>query len=391
VISRCGRLRFTAIAATVVLLVAHSDHLAAITVPPPVTQPQPLARWVAGYYVGYQRDLYPEEAIDFSLLTHIIVGRVVPTATGGLVTNFDIDDMNGPAMARRVSARAHAANRPAILMVGGAGARNRFVSAASDANRAAFVSTLLGTMDALGYDGLDIDWEPIRPEDEAQLLALLRALRAARPAMLLTLPVEWRGRSYVAGSSRWLAEAAALVDRINIMSYGMAGRWPGWLSWHSSALAGYTAQHPSSVEVSVRAYIGDGVPAAKLGVGIGFYGTCWRGVTAPGQSIANATVVAADNTMSYTNIMNGYFAAAARLWDERAAAPYLSFQAPTGAAGCTYISYEDAQSIEAKAVFARRQGLGGTIIWTIAQGHDRNAPAERRDALLRVTREAFAK
>jgi chitinase len=386
-------LRAAAALAMAALLSAGCGNPGSITDPepePPVT-PTPPARWVAGYYAGYQRNLYPEESIDFSLLTHIIVGRVVPTPAGGLVTNFDIDDVNGPAMARRVSARARAAGRPAILMVGGAGARSAFISAASGANRAAFVGALLGTMDALGYDGLDIDWEPITPDDQAPLLALLRALRTARPAMLLTLPVEWRGAAYPAGSNPWLLEAAAIVDRINIMSYGMAGQWPGWLSWHSSALGGHAAQHPTSVEVSVRAYLGDGVPAAKLGVGIGFYGTCWRGVTAPGQSIANATVVAGDNTMSYTNIMNGYFTPAARRWDEAAASPFLGFDAPTGAAGCTYISYEDAQSIDAKADFARAQGLGGTIIWTIGQGHDRNASAPQRDALLRATWIAFTK
>jgi chitinase len=388
---------FTAAVTAATITTTACGGAAAVSAPPGPPEPPEVppaaspARWVAGYYVGYQRHLYPVEDIDFSLLTHIIVGRVVPTAAGGLVTSFDIDGVNGPAMARSVTARARAAGRPAILMVGGAGARSAFVAAASSANRAAFVDTLIATVDALGFNGLDIDWEPIRPEDEAPLLALFRALRSARPKLLLTMPVEWRSASYAAGSSPWLAEAATLIDRVNIMTYGMAGRWPGWLSWHSSALSGAAAQHPSSVESNVRAYLGDGVPAAKLGIGIGFYGTCWRGVTGPRQPATSAAVVAADNTMSHARIMAAYHTGDAYRWDDEAAAPYLSFDAPTGPAGCTYVSYEDSRSIAEKAEFARAEGLGGAIIWTVAQGHAANAAPAERDVLLRTAWTAFSR
>src|SRR5690349_11590096 len=63
------------------------------TPPPPAT-----GRWVSGYYVGYQRSLYPEQSLDFTYMTHVIVGRIRPTSSGGLITNFDLDDVNGPAM-----------------------------------------------------------------------------------------------------------------------------------------------------------------------------------------------------------------------------------------------------------------------------------------------------
>ncbi|HEY0038682.1 MAG TPA: fibronectin type III domain-containing protein, partial [Longimicrobium sp.] len=96
--------------------------------PPPSGTP---GRWVSGYYVGYQRSLYPVAEVDFSLMTHIIVGRIVPTSTGGVLTHFDINDVEGPAMARALSTRAHEAGKKAILMLGGAGTHAQFVSAAS--------------------------------------------------------------------------------------------------------------------------------------------------------------------------------------------------------------------------------------------------------------------
>lgn len=361
---------------------------------PVVEAPHP-PRWVSGYYVGYQRALYPEETLDFSNLTHIIVGRIVPAPHGGVIANFDIDDARGPAMAAAVASRAHKAGRAAILMLGGSGTREAFIEAASDANRATFVANLLATMDRLGYDGIDVDWEPLRSTDAAPALELLRALRRARPAMLLTMPVAWADANAPLSVGSWYHTAAALLDQVNVMTYAMAGPWSGWESWHSSALTDHAAAHPSSVESSIRAYLNAGVPAAKLGVGVGSFGACWRGITAPRQSLARASWIAGDNTMSYATIMSSYYAANARRWDDRAKAPYLTFAAPAGPAGCTFISFEDEQSIAEKGMLVDRLGLGGAIVWTIGEGHvgaaQGNARAGGSDPLLRATYRAILK
>jgi chitinase len=40
-------------------------------------------------------------------------------------------------------------------------------------------------------------------------------------------------------------------------------------------------------------------------------------------------------------------------------------------------------------VYARSQGLGGAIIWTISQGHIPTLPAGQRDPLLDAIRTSF--
>lgn len=350
-----------------------------------VTPPPPLpngGRWVTAYYAGYQRALYPEAAVDFQHLTHLVVSRIVPTSSGGLVTNFDIDPVAGPAMARDLTSRAHAAGRKAILMVGGAGTHDAWVGAASAANRATFIANLLRTMDSYGFDGLDLDWEPIQDTDQPAVLALLQALRTARPAMLLTIPVGWVSVNFPGVIGSWYAQIAPLVDQMNVMTYGMAGPWPGWVSWHSSALFDEAGNRPSSVASSLARYVAVGVPRGKLGGGIAFSGSCWRGVSAPRQSITSASLVAGDNTMSYTNIMQSYYATSARQWDGAAQAPWLGFALPTGPAGCTFISYEDTQSIGAKGTWLKSAGYGGAIIWTVNQGYLPWAASGSRDPLL---------
>jgi chitinase len=343
--------------------------------------------WVTGYYVGYQRNLYPIDEVDFSVVTHLAVGRLIPNADGTLTTHFDIDATNGPIWARNVATIARANGAKAILMVGGASAHAGWVGAASPANRANFVSNLLAVMDDLGYDGLDLDWEPLPVSDQADFYALAHALRAARPEMLLTVPLGWINWNFATPVDTFYGTLTPLFDQINVMTYDMAGGWEGWQSWHSSALSGATGNRPTSVETSIEYYRQAGVPRARLGIGIPFYGTCWQNVSSPG--LHGGTVVASDNTLSYTNIVNQYFSAAPREWDATAQMPWRGSSSRFGPAQCNFLSYDDEESIAAKGHFVRQHGLGGTIIWTISQGHLPDRPPGERDPLLQAVKASF--
>lgn len=343
--------------------------------------------WVGGYIVGYQRAMYPVGEVDFSTVTHLMVGRLTPNANGTVNRHFDIDDTNGPIWAQQASVAAHAGGAKAILMVGGAGEYAGFVGAASPANRATFVANLIDAMDDLGYDGLDLDWEPLPESDRPNFTALAQALRAARPNLLLTVPIGWVNANFAQTPEPFWGQIAPLFDQINVMTYDMAGAWDGWQSWHSSALTGNGGNTPSSVESSVDFYRRSGVPRTRLGIGIPFYGACWRGVTGP--RLFGGTLVASDNDMGYRDIVQGYYSAAVRQWDDAAKMPYLSSNAPLGAQQCNFVSYDDEQSIAAKGAFVKANGLGGTIVWTISQGHLGDRPAGQRDPLLQAIKNAF--
>ncbi len=347
--------------------------------------------WVSGYYVGYERDLYPVAEIRFDAITHLMVGRAIPQADGALLTHFDIDDVNGPIWAQAAVDAAHAAQRKAVLMVGGAGEINGWRGAASAANRATFVDNLLSVVDAYGFDGLDLDWEPIEAGDRAPLIALAQALRTARPNLLLTIPVGPVNANFSnpADEAALYTALSPLLDQINLMSYGMGFDYDGWHSWFSSPLAGHAGNTPTSVAHSIGYYLATGIPAAKLGVGIGFYGTCYQAVSQPRVPVQFGNIVASDGVMSYRNIVSEYLPAMARQYDAIASAPWLGAAVGQGNPACTYVSYEDAESIAAKGAWVQAQGLGGTIIWTISQGHIPNLPAGARDPLLDAVRDAF--
>lgn len=325
--------------------------------------------WIMGYYLGYEKtagSLLPSQ-IDFSHLTHIVFGAILPVSDGTLNTNFFIDATNGPALATDVAQRAHAAGRKALLMVGGAGSGSTgFAGAASDTYRATFVANLVSIMNQLGYDGVDIDWEPI-PTDTTNYQKLIEDLRAASTTMILTTAVPQVNPNYQAAKPVFTT-IWPLVNRINIMTYDMASNAIGWLSWHNTPLTGSTSQTPTTVDTSVNAYLVRGVPKERLGIGSPFYGQGWRGVTGPRQDLTGTMQVGNDSTLSYSTIMSSYYNAAAYHFDTLAKVPYLSFGPQTGPVGATFISYEDEQSVADKAKYIETQGLGGVIIWSLAEG-----------------------
>jgi chitinase len=335
-----------------------------------------------GYYAGYQASLYPVDQIPWASLTHVAVAFTLPRNDGTLDESLDIDATNGPALARSLVQAAHANGRFAIASIGGAGLHDQFAAAASTDMRATFVSNLAALLAKYGYDGLDLDWEPVESADQVPLQALVQALRAATPAgTLLTMPVGYENVNIPDDLSIYAAMAPDL-DRINIMTYGMAGAFEGWKSWHSSALYQTDSATPTSIDSSVKLYLQAGVPAAKLGIGAGFYGLCYTPpVTAPDQALGAATLVGDDGTLSYGNLAAVYDLSTG-LRDTAAHSPYLSFATATGPKGCGYVSYEDAQSLGDKGAYIRTNNLGGVIIWTINEGYLPSAPTGQRSPLL---------
>jgi chitinase len=122
------------------------------------------------------------------------------------------------------------------------------------------------------------------------------------------------------------------------------------------------------------------VPAAKLVVGVPFYGRGWDGVS-PGPNgdglgqagyEASAPVIGGSEFPYSSIIGNGYLALSngalvgsggyTRYWNDVAQVPYL--YSPTAR---RFISYDDPQSMRVKMDFANQRGLGGAMFWELSE------------------------
>jgi chitinase len=191
--------------------------------------------WLMAYYVGYQNHYLKPRDVDYSLMTHIVVGGVSVNANGTLDEHWHMENGDGEDMARDVQKRAKKAGVKTLVWLGGPNEEDKFLSASSDLYRATFVKNIVKLVEDLKYDGVDIDWEPIRKYDEASVLALVKDLRAAKPDLIITIPVNWVPTTVIGVKDMSMyKEFAKYVDRLFIMSYSMAGPWPGWRAWRPS-------------------------------------------------------------------------------------------------------------------------------------------------------------
>lgn len=331
--------------------------------------------WSMGYYASWAADQYPISAIEWSGMTHIAM------AFYSLGSNGSLTLMSGDAqLARDLVTAAHSHGVKAIASLGGADSEASFQAATESGTIDKLVASIVALMSDPGYDGIDVDWETLAHADEPMAIDLANRIRAAKNTAIMTIPVGYINVNLGADLSNYPAIAAA-YDQVNLMTYGMAGAWDGWKSWHSSPLYQQDSATPTSIDSSVKLYLKAGVPKNKLGIGVGFYGLCYSPpVTAPDQVLNGSTVVASDGTISYANIMTEYYSASAYHWDTSASASYLSFSSAHAPDGCSFISYDDEQSIAAKAAYVKSNGLGGVIEWEINEGY--MASAAQKNPLL---------
>ncbi len=337
--------------------------------------------WVTAYYAVWvqQAGALTPEKIDYSAFSHLIHFGVVPTDDGG------IDAVKGitPAESAAVIAPAHKAGRKVLLSVGGWLTSAHFRAAYSDPHRAAFIGALVQMVQTRGYDGLDIDMEPLEAADAPGYETFIRQLRAqmtaANPKLLLT--------AATAAQPELFARLSPEFDQINLMTYDLAGPWQGFKTWHNSALYGSgtalmapSRPFPSASEMVTR-FVAAGVPRLKLGVGAAFYGDVWSGADGPGQPIAGVTMT----TVPYSVIMDTLYQPERYHWDVAASAPYLRIDGPQK----QFVSYDNEALCAAKVQYARAQGLGGVMIWELGSGYLPNRPAGQRDPLLQAVKKAW--
>jgi chitinase len=356
--------------------------------------------WVTGYYPGWEQWSMPPSNIDFTTLTHVIHFALVVNADGSLNSSGNsVTDAN----AADLVSRAHAAGRKVLICAGGSDSQNGFQGATGIAILSTFINNLTNFMATRGYDGVDIDWEPLSAADTVQFSNLVSGLRSALDTFaqhkLLTAAVGAYPPYGDPPTAEYTMFAAlqSQFDQINIMTYDLSGPWSGWVTWFNSPIYNGGYRFPStsglvpSMDASVSNFLSNGVVPGKLGIGIPFYGYLWTGgsgVWQPRQSWPANNVPTASQ-QSYQTIITSYYQSNLYHWDTVAQAAYLSIT-NVNATNDMFVSYDDPRACESKISFARNRGLGGVMIWELAQDYFATQPVGRRDPLLQSVKQALA-
>jgi chitinase len=350
------------------------------------------ASWTTGYYPGWEQAAMPASNLDYTILTHVIHFSVVPNANGTL--NSSTHNIT-PANATDLVSGAHAARRKALICAGGADSETAFQGATSAANLPAFISNLTQFMAAGGYDGVDLDWEPLTAADAPQYTNLVHGLRAAlngfaQPKLLTAAASAYSPYGDPPASQYTLfAGLQSQFDQINIMTYDLSGAYVGWVTWFNSPIYDGGYRFPSSgalvpsVDSAVSNFISNGISPGKLGLGIPFYGYAWKGtnITAPREAWTTSPTV---TQLPYDIIVTSYYQSNQYHWDTNAQAGFLGIT-NCNPANDLFVSYDDQRACQAKVNYARNRGLGGVMIWELTQDHQ----AGQADPLLQALKRAL--
>lgn len=264
-----------------------------------------------------------------------------------------------------------------LISVGGWGLSGGFSDAALTAeSRSIFAASCLEFIKKHQLDGIDLDWEYPgqvgagninRPEDRENFTLFLKEIRTQLDRLAQT---EKRDTPYLltiaTGANQAyldhtnMEEAQQYLDLINIMTYDYSGAWAERAGHHTNlAISGDSNANPHASQVAVAQHLAAGIPSEKLILGVAFYGRSFSGVDSAGTGLYQP-FSGESGSLSYQELaasyvdQNGF----ARYWDSLAQAPYLWNDSAR-----IFITYDDPESLTAKAKYAMAQGLGGAMFW----------------------------
>jgi len=332
-------------------------------------------RVVIGYLFPQDRLLDPAE-IAADKLTHINYA-FANLRDGQVVEGFARDAENFAVLAAVRRTHPHL---KLLVSVGGWTWSKGFSDAVlTPERRQRFVESAVAFVRRHGLDGFDVDWEypslpgdgnTHRPEDKTNFTVVMADLRTA-----LDKDAAARGRTalltFAAGAfpafidNTEMAKLQVSVDYVNLMTYDFRVASVDRIAGHHANLYDHPADDKRrSADRAVREFLAAGVPAAKLVMGVPFYGRGWRDVNPVAEGLYQSGSAVEKMNLAYGRLADevvgreGFI----RRWDAIAQAPFL-----WNGERRIFISYDDPESMRLKAEYVRAKGLGGVMFWQYAE------------------------
>jgi chitinase len=322
-------------------------------------------------YVFPQNNALQPGQVDARSLTRINYA-FANIENGRIVTGFADDQQN---FAFLNSLKQQNPSLTVLVSVGGWLWSTNFSDVSlTQQSRDVFIQSVMAFLKQYNLDGLDIDWEypgmvgaghPFRPEDKQNFTALVKELRArfnaetAKTHKRLYLTIA-AGASDDFLAHTEMAKVQQFLDTVNLMAYDYYEPGSDAITGHHAPLFTNPADPKKiSADASIEAFEKAGVPAAKILLGMPFYGHVWGQVANSNHGLYQAGKPIPHAYSSYGDIResmldHGYD----RYWDSTASVPYLYNPEKQ-----IFVSYEDPQSIATKCGYVLTHKLGGVMFW----------------------------
>jgi len=215
----------------------------------------------------------------------------------------------------------------------------------SDATRTAHATAIADLVAARDYDGIDIDYENLRPADRARFTAfattLATKLHGQGKLLSLTLMSRTATVAYSGASAENYAALGLVADRIRVMAYDYhyAGSRPGPVA-------------PMPWVREVVSYAASQVDPAKLELGAPLYGFMWT----RGQRLATSVTYVKARALARAQSARIHFHAT---YQE----PYAHWHRKHHPR--VEMWFEDGRAIDAKLALADEFHLAGVCMWRL--------------------------
>jgi len=345
----------------------------AVPLPPAASPPAPTPPAVAQLPALRPHEVFaflpywslPYQAtIDVSRFTTVAYFGVDINGSGSIITgDTGWDGYRSAALAAFID-RAHAQGDRVVLSAEcfDQGALDQLASDPGSADRLA--GALGAAVKAESFDGVNLDFEGLGSADRAGMARLFRGvaddLHSINPRWQVTVDTYGSSAEDSAGFFDVRAIAAS-VDAFFVMAYDMGSR----------ATPSPTAplDGPGITDARVLSSYVRAVPAAKVLLGIPFYGYQWP-ISGPS---GDAGPIGPPSPVTYSQVVDGHLETS---WDQVTQTPSGVYQA----GGTWYRAFfDDPSSVALKAAAADRAGTRGVGVWAL--GMAGNDPA-MTDALL---------
>ncbi|KAF0683047.1 Aste57867_24900 [Aphanomyces stellatus] len=301
------------------------------------------------------------KSIDWVHVTHINYAFGVPQSDGSIVFNDPAASLTQPRtgvtgqlqgnLGEAFTLKQQFRTTKVGLSIGGYGNSAAFPAIAASASlRASFVAHVVRFVQDLGLDHIDLDWEYPGSGDMANFVLLLQELKAAMSALPFPTELTVAGPGNDVTWRSHVGDLCRVVDGVNLMTYryDFMGEWNTVSGFQSNLFTDSAAplEAQNSVDHIVQYYLhGGGCPAEKLVVGVPLYGRLFNNTDGKYLGFSGATTVLYKSLAAGSDQFDG---------TSQSAYAYVNRE---------FISYDNPQSVQAKAAYVQQYNLGGMMFW----------------------------